>query len=306
MSAALSPRTLSRRALLALSAGGALVVASGGGLRAQGGERLVIAGGDLTEIAFALGAGDRVAAVDTTSMFPPAVGPLPKVGYLRQLAPEGILALAPDVVIGSADAGPPATLERLAAAGVRVEIAPEGKDVSVIPAKIAFMGRALGREAQAEALAARFTAQMEALEAALAPIEARPSVLFLLAAGRGAPMVSGTGTAAHEVIGLARGRNAVTDYEGYKPLSAEAAIAAAPEVLLVPDHAVGMMGGPEAILARPEIAATPAGQAGRLLVMDGLKLLGLGPRTPQAVAELARALHPDLAETIPSPSGTPG
>ena len=287
----MSGPALSRRALFALGAGGALAFSRPA--FGQAGERLVIAGGDLTEIAFALGAGDRVVAVDTTSMFPAETGPLPKIGYMRQLAPEGILALAPDMVIASADAGPPPTLERLAAAGVRVEVAPEGKDTSVIPAKIAFMGRALGREAEAEALAGAFRARMAALEAALSGIEARPSVMILLAAGRGAPLVSGTGTAAHEIVGLARGRNAVTGYEGYKPLSAESAVAAAPDALLVPDHAVGMMGGVEALLARPEIAATPAGAAGRVLVMDGLKLLGLGPRTPAAIADLARALHPE-------------
>jgi len=287
----MSGPALSRRALFALGAGGALALSRPAFGQAAG--RLVIAGGDLTEIAFALGAGDRVVAVDTTSMFPAETGPLPKIGYMRQLAPEGILALAPDMVIASADAGPPPTLERLVAAGVRVEVAPEGKDTSVIPAKIAFMGRALGREAEAEALAEAFRAQMAALEAALSGIEARPSVMILLAAGRGAPLVSGTGTAAHEIVGLARGRNAVTGYEGYKPLSAESAVAAAPDALLVPDHAVGMMGGVEALLARPEIAATPAGAAGRVLVMDGLKLLGLGPRTPAAIADLARALHPE-------------
>ncbi|MDF2234141.1 ABC transporter substrate-binding protein [Albimonas sp. CAU 1670] len=286
----MSAAALSRRAWLALGAGGALSLALGRSAAAHAPDRLVIAGGDLTEIAFALGAGERIVAVDTTSMFPEATGPLPKIGYLRQLAPEGILALAPDAVIASADAGPPPTLERLRAAGVRVEIAPEGKDVSVIPAKIAFMGRALGREA--EALAGAFRARMAALEDALSGVETRPSVMILLAAGRGAPLVSGTGTAADAIVGLARGRNAVTGYAGYRPLSAEAAIAAAPEALLVPDHALGMMGGREALLSRPEIAATPAGAAGRLLAMDGLKLLGLGPRTPEAIAELARALHP--------------
>jgi iron complex transport system substrate-binding protein len=143
-----------------------------------------------------------------------------------------------------------------------------------------------------------FEAEMAALETALAPIETRPSVLFLISAGRGAPMASGENTAAAAVIALARGRNALTGFEGYKPLSAEAAIAAAPEALLMPAHAVEALGGTDAVLARPEIAATPAGRAGRVIVMDGLKLLGFGPRTPEAVAELARALHPDRASHI--------
>ncbi|MFP3787446.1 ABC transporter substrate-binding protein, partial [Burkholderia sp. SIMBA_024] len=58
-------------------------------------ERIVSIGGDVTEIAFALGAGDEIIARDSTSLQPEAVKPLPDVGYMRQLNAEGILALKP-------------------------------------------------------------------------------------------------------------------------------------------------------------------------------------------------------------------
>ncbi|MBR25944.1 MAG: hemin ABC transporter substrate-binding protein [Rhodobacteraceae bacterium] len=297
MSAPRAP--LSRRQWLAGAGGLALLaLVPGGRARAQAPGRVIVAGGDLAEIAFALGAGDQVVGVDSTSAYPEAAAALPQVGYLRRLAPEGLLSLAPDLLIAAPDAGPPAALEALSAAGVQVETGPEGDDVSVVTRKIAFMGRLLGREAEAEALAADFSARMARLEASLEGIEDRPGVLCLLSAGRGAPLAAGTGTSAAAVIALARGRNAVTVYEGYRPLSAEAAIAAAPEVLLLPAHAARAMGGAEAALALPELAATPAGIAGRAVVMDGMALLGFGLRTPEAVAELARALHPDQAAGI--------
>ena len=260
--------------------------------------RVVIAGGDLTEIAFALGAGDMVAGADTTASWPPEAAELPKIGYMRRLSAEGVLSLRPDLVILGEGAGPETAIAQLEAAGVAIARSPGGEGVETVPAKIAFMGEALDREAEAAALIAGFKAEMAALDAALAPIETRPSVLFLISAGRGAPMASGENTSAAAVIALAKGRNAVTGYEGYKPLSAEAAIAAAPEALLLPAHAVEALGGVEQVLARPEIAATRAGRDGRVIVMDGLKLLGFGPRTPEAVAELARALHPDRAGDI--------
>ena len=71
-----------------------------------------------------------------------------------------------------------------------------------------------------------------------------------------------------------------------------------PEVVLLPHHVAERAGGAEAVVRRPDLAATPAWRDARIVVMDTLKLLGFGLRTPEAIAELARALHPDQASTI--------
>ncbi|QJX01792.1 ABC transporter substrate-binding protein [Alcanivorax sp. IO_7] len=62
-------------------------------------QRLVVAGGELTEIVYALDAGDRLVAVDSTSNYPAAARQLPKLGYVRALPVEGTLALKPDLVL---------------------------------------------------------------------------------------------------------------------------------------------------------------------------------------------------------------
>ncbi|MEM9725158.1 MAG: ABC transporter substrate-binding protein [Pseudomonadota bacterium] len=251
--------------------------------------RVVIAGGDLTEIAFALGAGDRIIAVDTTSSYPPAVGDLPKVGYMRRLAPEGLLSMAPDLVLAAAGSGPEATLDRLEQAGVDVRIGPDDRTLSVVSKKIRFVGEALGLEEEAEALVADVEARLEQAIAEAAR-EDGPKVLFLMTSGRSGLMSAGDGTSAEAIINLSGGRNALTGIDGFKPISAEAALAAQPDVLLVPSHAAVAMGGAETLLDRPELAATPAGRAKRIVVIDSLLLLGFGPRTPEAVKALATAL----------------
>jgi iron complex transport system substrate-binding protein len=119
-------------------------------------------------------------------------------------------------------------------------------------------------------------------------------VLFLLSIGDGAPLAAGLGTSAAGIIALAGGENAIDGFEGYKPLTPEAAATAAPDVLLVTTRTLEALGGPQAVLARPEIAATKAGRDGRLVALDGLLLLGFGPRTPEAIRALASALHPGL------------
>lgn len=270
---------------------------------AEAPQRVVSLGGDLTEIAFALGAGDRVIAADDTATYPAEAAALPKVGYVRRFSPEGVLGLTPDLVVAAHDAGPELALEQLRAAGLKVETAPDGEGWESVGPKIAFVGEALGREAEAEALIEETSARMAKVQALLEKTDERPGVLFVMSASRGSPMAAGRGTAADAVIALAGGRNLITEYDGYKPLSREAAIALAPDVLLLPDHVLSAMGGLEAVKALPEFAFSPAAKEDRILVMDAMKLLGFGPRTPEAVAELASALHPELAsELVEEPS----
>lgn len=282
---------------------GALAALAASGAWAEAPRRVVALGGDLTEIAFALGAGDSLIAVDDTATYPPAAAELPKVGYVRRFSEEGVLSLTPDLVIAAHDAGPELALERLRAAGLEVAVAPDGEGWESVGPKIAFVGAALERPAEAEALLQETSARMEAVRALLATTEDKPGVLFVMSSQRGSPMAAGRETSADAVIALAGGRNVVSDYEGYKPLSREAAVALAPDVLLLPNHVLEGMGGLEAVKALPEFAASPAVRENRVLVMDAMKLLGFGPRTPEAVAELAAALHPDLAEAIQAASG---
>ena len=258
-------------------------------------ERLVVAGGDLTEIVFALGAGDRVVGVDATSTHPPEAEARADIGYFRRLSAEGVLSLDPDMLIAAPEAGPEIALEQIAAAGVEIRTAPERAGTDGITAKIRFVGAALGRAEAAEALAARVESDLAEVREKVASIENRPRVLFVLVLRGGAPVVGGAGTAADVVIRLAGGRNAGAGVEGYKPMTREAILAARPDAVLMMESRAEAAGGIEAVLDRPEIRLTPAGRAERGIVMPGMLLLGFGPRTPEAVTRLARALHPDSA-----------
>ena len=261
-------------------------------------QRIVSVGGTLTEIAFALGVGGRIVGADSTSTWPPETELIPKVGDMRRLSAEGILSLDPDLVLLAARAGPPNVIDQLRATGVPLAIAPEGQGLASVAPKIRFVGAAIDRAAEAEVLVARFERDMAELQNQLKWIEERPRVLFLISVARGAPMAAGAETAAEAMIDLARGRNAITGLTGYKPVSAEVLIAAEPEVVLLPRHVAETAGGAEAVLSRPDLAETAAARNRRVVVMDGLKLLGFGLRTPEAVAELARALHPRHAGGI--------
>lgn len=258
-------------------------------VRATAAPRIVSVGGALTEIVYRLGAEAQLVGTDTTSVHPPAALHTPKVGYQRQLSAEGLLALRPDVLLATDEAGPPVVLAQLRSAGVRLQQVPTSHDFAELQRKVAAVGQATGRSAQADALLARLHAEWQAARPATAPAAGAPRVLFVLAHGN-APQVSGEGTAAHAMITLAGGRNALNGFSGYRPMTAEAVVAAAPDLVLTTRQAVDAAGGVDRFWDRPGLALTPAGRQRRLHAPDALWLLGFGPRLPAAVAALATEL----------------
>lgn len=256
--------------------------------------RIVSVGGGVTEVVYALDFGNNVVGVDTSSVFPESATKLPQVGYQRQLSAEGVLSLKPTLVLATSDAGPPAALEQLRSAGVPVVSITADATVAGASARVRAVAQALGVPQRGEAVIQRLEADLAGARALTARVQSKPKVLFIYARGAGTLNVSGTATAADEMIRLAGADNAVTGYEGFKPFTAEAAVAAAADILLLPSRGLDSLGGPDGLLAVPGIAMTPAGRAKRIVTMDDLYLLGFGPRTGLAVQELAQQLHPEL------------
>lgn len=255
--------------------------------------RVVMIGGSLTEIVYALGEEGRLAARDSTSVYPPEALELPDVGYMRALSPEGVLAIDPSVIVLLEGSGPPEALDVLQKASVPLVTVPESFDREGILKKIDVVGHVLGVEDKAGALSARVSADIDAAEAATAGIEKRRKVLFVLSLQGGRVLASGTGTAADGIIAMAGGENAVTAYPGYKQLSDEAIIEAAPDVILAMDRGGDHETQADQLLDHPAIAATPAAANRAIVRMDGAFLLGFGPRTAEAVRKLSAALYGD-------------
>jgi len=245
-------------------------------------QRIVSAGASVTEILFALGVGDHVVGSDTSSRFPAASQALPNIGYHRALAAEGILSLRPDVFVHTDQAGPPQVLQQLKAAGLAMHQVPSTPSVDGLYAKIRAVAKAVHLVDNGEALVARVQHQMQALQP-LANDKAKTRVGFIYARGNGAMMLSGTNTAAHGILTLAGVQNAMTSYEGYKPLSAEGMVVAAPDVLLIPQRALGPVKGVDGVLRAPGVSLTPAGKTKRVVAVDDVLLLGFGPRLPLAI-----------------------
>lgn len=253
----------------------------------EGQPRIVTIGGPVTEIVFALGHGAQVVGTDTSSTYPPEVSALPKVGSHQRVSAEAVLALRPTLVLAS-EQTPRSALEQIEAIGVPTAYVDEVTSADQVGARIRAVAVALGRGPEANELALR--AARELADARAPRVASAPRVLFIYARGASVVSVAGTETAAAAMIELAGGINAVTEFDGFRPLSAEAVVAARPDVLLMMPSGAESLDGDDGVFALPGVALTPAGKQRRLIEMDGQLLLGFGPRTGEAVRQLRAAL----------------
>lgn len=262
------------------------------------GTRLVTLFGDLTEIVYALDAEQYLVARDTSSVYPAATEELPNLGFAGALNAEAILAMEPTLVIGTNMAGPPGVLDQLRAAGVEVLLLEELNGLDAAQIKIRVVGEALGIPQTAEALALDVERRLAEVMAEAAEIERPLRVLHVYVRRGGVQLVSGAGNKAQAIIEAAGGLDAAAEVgiEGWQPLTPEALVAIDPEVYLVMDLGLGVVGGIEGLLEIPGMAETQAGRARRVISMPDLYLLGFGPRLPEAIADLAAYLRGIEAE----------
>ncbi|MDO8978126.1 MAG: hemin ABC transporter substrate-binding protein [Afipia sp.] len=256
--------------------------------------RIVSIGGAITEILYALGLQDRIVGVDATSLYPPkALGEKPNVGYMRQLSAEGVLGLNPQLILAIEGSGPKETLDVLDAAKIPFVSFPETYSEQGLIDKIKMVAHAMDADARGACLTAAVSSDLTELKKLRDGVKKPARVMFVMSFLNGRAMVAGHKTAANEIIKLAGGVNAVDGFEGYKPVNDEAIVAAKPDVILTMQRGKDSLDA-QAVFANPSFALTPAATKKAFVAMDGLYLLGFGPRTAAAARDLALSLYPDL------------
>lgn len=262
---------------------------------AEPAQRILTLGPDVTEIVYALGAGERVTGVDRGSRYPAEVQGKPNVGYRRSLSAEGVLALGPDLIIASEDIGPPPVVEVLKTMSVPLLLVPEDNSPEGIGRKITLIAKALGREEEGRRLTQKVLADFVAAEklTAAIPPERRKKVVFFHGLTR--LSAAGANTAADAIIRYSGGVNPMSAMQGYKAASEEYLLKAAPDAILMMSDGKG---GPTAdqVFALPALKLTPAAKKQDLIVLDGPYMIGFGPRTAEAVRDLATKLYPEIRD----------
>ncbi len=273
---------MGRRFALALS----LLGCSALSLPATAQERIVSIGPATTELIMALGGEQSLVATDISSPEPKG---LPRVGYHRALAAEGILSLAPTQLVGSDEMGPPPALEQLRRAGVEVTVLPTAPTLTNLNERIDALASLLGNQAAGTRLKAEIAVQSDKL-AAQAKQNKPLRVAFLLLHKGQPTSIAGGNTTASALVTLAGGVNPVARLHDYKPISTESLIELQPDLVLVSGRDWQQYQNINSVLAQvPALAATPAGKNRAIHAIDGHALQGgLSLRSLQQANQIAQ------------------
>ncbi|WP_226894008.1 MULTISPECIES: heme/hemin ABC transporter substrate-binding protein [Gammaproteobacteria] len=259
-------------------------------------ERWVIAGGSITELIYAMDAGDKVVGVDETTSYPEQTQDLPHIGYWKQLSVEGILSLRPSTFVTWDDAEPKMVLRQLAQHNVKVISLPRTPATfELMLQNIRTLAISLDKQAQADALINSLQSRLATIMAKNNQIKQKVKVIFFLSPGGGIPQVAGKTSVADAIIQLAGGENIAT-HENYRIYSAEAIIAADPELIVITTQSqkdqTGGVRASEGLASVPGVSMTQAWKNQRIIEIDQSLILGMGPRIVDAVELLHQQFYP--------------
>jgi iron complex transport system substrate-binding protein len=260
------------------------------GLTGEAPQRIVSLTPALTEILFAVGAGDRVVGVTQYCDFPPEAKAKAKVGGYVNPSVESVLALKPDLVLVNPGPGNRDAALAMRRAGLRLEVVP-AETLEESLAAIEGVARLAGVEATGRDLAASVRARLDAVTKR---VLGAPRVRTLFCVQTDPIIAAGRDTLPSQLLELAGGSNVVAAAR-YPRLDVEAVAAAMPELILQArmDLANGAAHEEDAFWKR--WPAIPAVARGRVVVLPDDLTLRPGPRVADAAEELAEILHRETA-----------
>ncbi|MEQ4906931.1 heme/hemin ABC transporter substrate-binding protein [Proteus vulgaris] len=259
-------------------------------------DRWVIAGGSIVELIYAMDAGNKVVGVDETTSYPEQTQVLPHIGYWKRLSVEGILSLRPSTFVTWDDAEPKMVLRQLAQHNVKVISLPRTPATfELMLQNIRTLAVSLDKQTQGDALIDSLQSRLAIINAKNNQIKQKVKVMFFLSPGGGIPQVAGKTSVADAILQLAGGENIAT-HENYRIYSAEAIIAADPELIVITTQSqknqTGTIRASEGLASVPGVSMTQAWKNQRIIEIDQSLILGMGPRIVDAVELLHQQFYP--------------
>jgi iron complex transport system substrate-binding protein len=262
--------------------------------------------GTIASTVFALGLGDQVVGRDSATQFS-GTEDLPvvtKTGH--SLNAEAILELAPTVILTDTSIGPKEVRQQLRDAGIAVVVVSSDRRLDTTDELVTEIATALGVPSRGEALIERLDGELEKSLAEIAEVVPadegdRARMLFLYVRGSAnVYYIFGEDSGADSLIDAVGGVDVAEEigWEGMKPMTAEALVAAKPDVLVMMTDGLESVDGIDGLIERvPAVAETPAGANRRVIDMADSEILSFGPRSADIIRALARALYaPEPAE----------
>lgn len=244
----------------------------------------------ITEMVFALGAGNRVVGVSLYSDYPTEAMVLPNVGSYVHLDLEKIVALEPDLCLAVKDGNPREAVERLEALEIPVYVV-DPKNLREVMETMTALGRLLGEEESARNIVESMRRRIRAVEEKMAGVSKRPRVFFQIGVS---PIVSvGRTTFAHEIITLAGGINVAEGTNPYPRFSVEQVLGLRPDVIVISSMNRGQI-YEEVRAGWLRWRGIPAVDNSRVLLVESNLFDRPTPRLVDGLEMLAGLLHPEV------------
>ncbi len=254
-----------------------------------------------TEIVYALGAGDRLVGRTEWDDYPPEAADLTPVAAFTGVIMEQVVVLEPDLVLAAGNFfTPPDDIARMRELGYRVVVV-YAPDVPSVLADIELIGNSIGETEAAEAMTAEMAAQLEAISLAAAEMGSTPRTFYEIGSEPEIYAPAPDSFVADMVV-LAGGDPITTSDPAVFAIPLEELLVADPEVIVVGDANYGVC--PRDVAARPGWSGMTAVVNADVRPVDDVPVTRPGPRLPQGLASLARAIHPEL-ELADFPPDTP-
>jgi iron complex transport system substrate-binding protein len=248
--------------------------------------RLITLGGSVTEIVYALGAGDLIVATDQSSQYPPQATKLPSMGYYRRVPVEGVAAFKPSLVLASEHAGPHLAISQIKDLGIPVEQVSDEASITSLRARIRHIAKVLGCYEAGENLIKQVDQRIQTAQRI--PVQLRPTLLIVMRSGK--LLGAGANTTANVLIMQSGLSNVLSQLKGYQVITPEAVTVVSPEVVIVTRSTVKALGGIHKIKTHPALMHTPAVKNGHVIELDDLLAQGYGPRVGLAIQQIREAL----------------
>jgi iron complex transport system substrate-binding protein len=251
----------------------------------------------LSETVFTLGLGDNAVGRDIATTFEEAAD-LPVVTKGHDVSAEGVLSLEPTVVLADSTTGPPETLQQIRDSGVPVVVVEQSYSLDGVDDQILAVAKALGVEEAGQEVVRRSAVDVENVAQVPQPDGRKPKVAFLYVRGSvSLYLIGGEGSGADDLLEAvgAEDVGASLGLKEFTPLTPEAMIEAAPDVILVMTKGLESVGGVDGIVELPGVALTPAGKDKAVVAVEDGQLLAFGPRTAQTLTLLSEKLTAELS-----------
>jgi len=249
-------------------------------------QRIVSLVASETEIAFAVGAGERVVGVDEYSNYPEQVAELTKVGDMNTNI-EAVIGLNPDLILASSTMNGEA-IEKLRQLGLNV-FASDPLTYDETVAHIEQIAVLLNTQAEAAEVINNMKGTKEYIISKLQGVEKR-KVYLEFSPG----WTIGSGTYMDDLVNIAGGINVASGQQGWYEVDGEAIVAANPEVIIYPDFGEEQSSILAGINSRPGWEVIDAVKNNEVVVVENDPLVRVGPRLVDGLSHIAAAIHPEL------------